>query len=858
MASTVDNTSLISRDKPASPAMDYASLREQGINYIQALASDVWTDYNIHDPGVTILEMLAYAITDISARANQPVRNLLASKPGALATEKDFFSAAEILPCSAVTLNDFRKLLIDQDKIRNAWLSKSSDSELGFYLDPVSKALNYAKGDKITLNGLYAVLLEFEEDEILGDLNSSLIQNPAGTIEVAFPFWDEVPAAWTTDITLVSITLEDVTGTGVQLRPLDMGNDHDYFAILDVTYNGTIMDRVPVTVKAADGISTGDIQLALQDIGVGGLVKLYNKKVIAASKILVGIKGFLSRNRNLCEDFFVFKASRVQEIGITLTLKIAPGIDVEQTLGEMFHRLDNFFSPAIPFYTLDQMLAKPGFTPDIVFEGPLLQHGFIDDNDLEELKRSNIIYTSDLIRLIMSLNDDFNYGNSAFVKQSKGIIALEDLTITNYINNQPITENVRNCLSLASVDIYKPKLSIDKSNITVLKDKTVISYDPVKVENAFQALKTPAKPPAPASLPDIAIPAGMNLQVEDYYSIQNDFPLTYGISHAGLPDTASDERKGQAKQLKGFLLFFEQLLANYLSQLAHIKDLFSINVGVNATYFWQVLDSVPDVAPLLGSGYPASLPALLSQLEQSPTAISRRNNFLDHLLARFGEDFTDLALLLYSKPGNTATDTLIQNKSAFLKSYGDIGYNRSKSFDYTDPAPWGSDNVPWLKRRICGLLGITTFEDQDLAGGEAEGFHMIENILLRPKINDLTAGNVDLFLNVNLQYTIQPDGTPIIIKSTEDPYSFHLTFIFPKWPVRFADPDFSTYIEKIIQRETPAHILAKICWVEKPDMLAFETAFKAWLVANATATDETVLTAAKNQLITVLNGPNFE
>ncbi len=852
MASTPDNTTLISRDKPVSPAMDYSSLREQGISYIQNLASDLWTDYNIHDPGVTILEMLAYAITDISARAYKPVQDLLASKPGALPAEKDFFSAAEILPCSAVTLNDFRKLLIDQDLIRNAWLSPSSTTGLAFYLDPVSQTLNYTTGDPITLNGLYDVLLEFEEDDLLGDLNSSLIQDPDGTIEVAFPFWDEVPAAWTGDINFAGIILEDVTGSGDQLRPLDMGNDHDYFAILDVSY-GTSMDRIPVTVKAADGVAMATIITRLMNTGSDSLVKAYNQKVIAANKILVGIRKFLSLNRNLCEDFFAFKASRVQEIGVTLTLKIAAGIDVEQTLGEIFHRLDNFFSPAIPFYTLDQMLAK-GWTPDVIFEGPLLQHGFIDDNDLEELKRSNVIYTSDLVRLIMSLNDDFNFGNSGFVKQSKGIVALEDLSITNYINNQPISENVRNCLSLASVDIYKPKLSIDKSNITMLKDKTEIPYDPIKVKKAFNDLKIPGKPSPPASLPDIAIPAGTNLQVEDYYSIQNDFPLTYGISHAGLPDSASNERKAQAKQLKGFLLFFEQLLANYLSQLAHIKDLFSINAGVNATYFWQVLDTVPDAGPLLSSGYAANLPVLLQQLETSPTAISRRNNFLDHLLARFGEDFTDLALLTYSKYGDAATDLLIQDKSAFLKTYGGISYNRSRSFDYTDPAPWGTGNVPWLKRRIAGLLGITAFVDQDLSAGNVEGFHMIENILLRPKINDLTAGNVDAFLNVNLQYTTLSDGTKQIIPCTEDPYSFRLIFVFPKWPERFQGEDFKNYIKKIIQRETPAFILADIRWVENPvDIQPFETAFKTWLAANATATDDTVLTAAKNQLITAIN-----
>jgi hypothetical protein len=853
MAST-DNELLISKNPPASPAMDFSFLRTEGVNYIRQLASDGWTDYNLHDPGITILEALAYAITDLSARAGKPVSDLLASKPGALPGEKDFFPAAEILPCSPVTLNDFRKLLIDQPFIKNAWLSKSASSEQSIYLDVTGKTLGYTGPDQVILNGLYNVLLEFQEDPVLGDLNSSIIQSVIGIaseiIEVAFPFWDEIPAAWATDITIVSITLEDVTPVpGEKLRLLDAANDHDYFAILDVTYNGAIMDRIPVTIKVPPDIDEPTIIAKLADFTPLSLVKEYNQRIIRANVILAAVRQTLSRNRNLCEDFFAFRTTRVQEIGVTATLIVAPGIDLVQTLAQLFFRLDSFFSPPIPFHSLEEMQAMPGNTTDRIFEGPLLNNGFIDDDDLLELKRSDIVYTSDLIRIILSLNDDFNYGNSAFANPGKGIIAVEDLTITNYINNQPITAGVRNCLQLTSTDIYKARLSIDKSVITVIRDTDELSFNILDVENAFNLLKTAAlPPPSTPTAYDIAIPQGIDLDVEDYYSIQNDFPLVYGIGKAGLAASSTNQRKAQAKQLKGFLLFSEQLLADYLSQLAHVKDLFSINAGVNQTYFYQLLTMVPDVTPLLTGTYPASIPALLSELEQSPTAISRRNNFLDHLLARFGEDFSDFALLMYSKYGNAATAELITDKSAFLVNYADISYNRSRSFDYTDPAAWGSPNVPWLKRRICGLLGIGTPVDLDLAGVTTEGFHMIENILLRPKINDIPASNVDLFLKVELD----ADGN--VIPGKQDPYSFRLTFVFPNWPARFADPDFKKYIEKIIQRETPAHILAEIYWTDAPAMLQFETAFKAWLVANASGANETTLTNAKNQFITILNG----
>ena len=59
--------------------LDFFYLREKGIEYIEELGSKIWTDYNAHDPGITILEMVSYAITDLGMRIDLPVENLLAS-----------------------------------------------------------------------------------------------------------------------------------------------------------------------------------------------------------------------------------------------------------------------------------------------------------------------------------------------------------------------------------------------------------------------------------------------------------------------------------------------------------------------------------------------------------------------------------------------------------------------------------------------------------------------------------------------------------------------------------------------------------------------------------------------------------
>ena len=143
-------------------------LREEGINYLQKVAGKIWTDYNLHDPGVTILEQLCYAITDLGYRSNLDIADLLAINEDD-DTQKDlnnFFTAREILTNAPFTINDYRKLLIDLVGIKNAWLDITTDAEVDFYVDSVKKEITYTENTdttKIDLNGLYDVLIEFDE-----------------------------------------------------------------------------------------------------------------------------------------------------------------------------------------------------------------------------------------------------------------------------------------------------------------------------------------------------------------------------------------------------------------------------------------------------------------------------------------------------------------------------------------------------------------------------------------------------------------------------------------------------------------------------------------------------------------------
>ncbi|MGM0460096.1 MAG: hypothetical protein ACQERO_12190, partial [Bacteroidota bacterium] len=77
----MDEPVTISKRAPDQKSMNYELLRKEAISHIQRVAGKVWTDFNAHDPGVTILEVLCYAITDLGYRTSYDIKDLIAPDP---------------------------------------------------------------------------------------------------------------------------------------------------------------------------------------------------------------------------------------------------------------------------------------------------------------------------------------------------------------------------------------------------------------------------------------------------------------------------------------------------------------------------------------------------------------------------------------------------------------------------------------------------------------------------------------------------------------------------------------------------------------------------------------------------------
>lgn len=792
--------------------LDYRQLYAIGLKHIQQLSSRIWTDYNVHDPGITSLELLCYALTDLSYRASFPIADLLASESNnAEEMKKQFFTARQILPNRPLTLLDYRKLLIDLDGVKNAWLYPASQI---YYADIVNGELLHENPDRsgiveVNLAGLYEVKIEYENE-------------------------------------ITTVAKQDVMQT---------------------------------------------------------------------------VKQELQANRNLCEDFVDFIEVEPQSFQLCAELELAANADVTQVNAAIRLQVQKYLSPQVRFYTLSEMLTRQKvdgtpYTVDEIFDGPALSHGFIDDDELEKADLRTEIRLSDIISIIMDI---------------AGVQAVRDIVINPEGNKVPI--------------INKWVIPVDAGKKAILntdpKVSRLVFYKrnmPVVAGTVEDAVST--IPPTTEVTNDLPVPLGIYRDLANYYSFQNHFPAIYGLSDVGLSSTADEKRKALAYQLKAYLLFFDQVMANYFAQLSHVRELFSVNPDLKQTYFYQVVNSfadyskiyrstfVPDdfielasfaaklkghsdeVSQFFWSQFSAETQQLIvdyaeEEAQMQPLKIAlanelnriieassiydpvrfalvqlteetqklrqknpqreelvflnrlllqdaysleiakwnredknrfddRRNRFLDHLIARFAEKFHDLANTIYSAfSDSTETDSIIRYKCNFLSNYPTISSERALAYNYSltnENDLWNTDNVSGLEKRLAKLLGIRNYQRRNLsainydiyAELDDQGMYLIENILLRPE------QNTEPFLPIC--------PTPNCTDCAEaDPYSYRINIILPAYSHRFQNMDFRRFVEEVIREETPAHILPKICWIDKNNMAELEKLYRDWIYLKAGA-----------------------
>ncbi len=735
---------VIPKKRTLTEAEDYELLRQAGLGYIENLGSDLWTDYNAHDPGITILEALCYAITELGYKTNIDINDLVTDADGKVSANQPFFTARNILTCSPLTINDYRKLLADIIGVHNAWLYATDRDTLANGNEvAINEVPLFAdcKNDELTikstphplyLSGLYKVLLDLENDDQFGDLNKGDIDifNPvssgatpkfsAGEISftMELPYMDEA------NFEFVNAAADETHITSVTADQQD-----GRFRATVTTDNGVppLTFLITINIKPKGKlIELADIQDFFTAKFASQVFYQYKMKLEKISGILKLVRKTLHASRNLCEDFIRVETVRDEEVALCFDIDVRPDADMEKVQAEVFYLVENYLNPPINFYLLKELMAK-GVKFDNIFEGPKLNHGFIDTKQLEATQLRDVIHTSDIINLLMDI---------------EGVLSVRNFLMTKYDQNGkavPGQVGLQWCMHISPR--HKPVLSVNRSKIVFFKNNFPFLASYAEISDTLKLMRAAReRPKLKGQQDDLPVPNGTYRPVEEYWPVQNDFPQIYGIGIAGLPITASPERKAQAKQLKAYLMFYDQLLADFFSQLANAKKLFGLD-DLKQTYFSQYLETIPDILPVYKQDPPAN--ALLKDVfaHQDSTLAStnnawqslkennklyeeRRNRFLDHLLARFAESFNEYVLMMYSLNYKDSTsqslsaEKLIGDKIDFLKEYPTLSYGRGTAFNYyplTDAGAvdatrlWDTDNVSGLEKRASKLAGIKNY-----------------------------------------------------------------------------------------------------------------------------------------------------
>jgi len=701
------------KSNPLLPAEDYELLRKQGIKYIEKLGSDLWTDYNTSDPGITILEAVCYTITDLAYRTGFEVKDLLAPESLTDETWKQiFYTARQILHISALTINDYRKLIIDVEGVRNAWIEPSKDYEVPFWIN----YNYYNKQHGHSCSGEAKICYgQLGLDPVSEDQKKQFVQERQDQLKKESNKLTVTITELTAKITeldSLAIKEKDTTNDPVRLQAFAQQKSKASSEKSNLENKVKLLQEESVAIGKAAFIPSKIVEIE----GLYNVMIEYEEDILEDSnreKIRQKVVDRLSRHRNLCEDFLSINAVEYQDFSVAASIVLEEYADPDTVLAQIFFTIYKYFTPSIPFYTIDQMIQK-GHSTEEIFEGPALRHGFIDEEDLENTDLFRDIRLSDIISEVSDI---------------EGIIAINYLQLPfngfddggkDYFNEW--INHLRNERKIA-------RLQPSSSPIMFCRERDFITYNlgrpndrnPARMLKLYKDLKSVArKYKLEGAENDFRVPVGENMELEDYYPITYSLPMCYGVSeHAGLPANADDKRKIQALQLKGYLLFFEQILGGYLVQLNHLRDLFSFDDSVKYTYFTKALTEIMDFQSLLidhgdrGQDHYKQIlhdfTEVLENLVETPKIFAdRRNKFLDHMLARFGEDLSEYESLTKWLTPYKAEERLIKDKSRILKDgeYYKISTNRGKGYNYADPETWNTDNVSGTERRISRLLGF--------------------------------------------------------------------------------------------------------------------------------------------------------
>jgi hypothetical protein len=658
----------ISAKPPDDPILDWSALVEEGRATLEAMSDGRWTDFNAHDPGITILELVAYALTDLGYRANHPMADLLAGSTPLL-------GPAQSLTTRAVTLPDMRRVGLDVAGARNVWIEPASSAGVRLRYSPGASDLRFNEG----------------------------------------------PAQGTEEVELEGV------------------------------------HRVVIEKSAREDLAGADLAQ--------------------------GVAMRLHAQRNLGEDFDNFTVLQHQPIVIVADVEIDDPGRAEPVMAAIRAQLEEYLSPEPRRRTVTDLRGE-GLSSDVIYDGPLLERGIVAELADPDGRR-RILHLSDVIAVIAATTGvratrRVRLGNS-YKEADEGPVAW----------SLPIAED-----RVAALDVQASRIRLLAGGAVALDSaqRPELMRGPAGQDRAGLA--------GAEAMRDDPPPAGRDRRLDAYRPLRLDLPATFGVRPGALARESTAERVAAANQLRAYLALFDAQLANLFAQLAGAKSLLALGGDTGNSYFAQPAESPSSETPIVSAGLSADGLQDLVERNGSPAARSRRNRFLGHLLARFGETVPGAARpVAAGHDGDQAAEDslLLQTQEAFLRSFARVSAGRGSGANLLVEG----DDSPLIDR-IQLKLGLPP--------AAAGRILLVEHILLRGVADDQAA------------------ALPILSDAVAaDPYSLQVSFVLDE-RLR-ANPGDEAIIGRIIREECPAHLIAYVRWLPAAEFEAFSKMHQRWMAS---------------------------
>jgi hypothetical protein len=653
----MSGTAYIPRHKGKVSEYSYDSLRSMGIARIQEMAASLWTDYNEHDPGVTILEQACYALTDLIYRTEFPVSDFLADEQGTIHWEEQCLLPSEAAyPCRPTTELDYRQVILDA-------VPELEDVRL-----------EVVRNQDGMPTGLYRILLR------------------------------------------------------PRIEPAGAGSE--------------------TTTAAAD-------------------CKQCNLK--QRPQLIEAARRAFCSTRNLCEDIDSIAIESAVDFKLNASVGISTGFDPATILAQIYSACGMWLAAGIESTSYEHALAQ-GIAPEVAFRGPLVHSGMIVSN-------------RNALRKDFPASDIY-----ALIKAIPGVESVCTFPSTSSAADAP--DSVLRLYWPQNDEEIGVKLFHNHRDIKVSLHDLTMRYE--ELDFATRSMRSDN---CDSIVPR---PQGKARHLQEYLSIQHQFPLIYGVGPRGLPASATVRQKARSHQLQGYLLFFDQFIADQMATLGNIRQLYSSEIDKHKTYFSQILDqeSFPELEKICDRDGLAHLQKVIASRQH----VSRSTRLLDYLLALYGEAFYDDPLI-HCAQNHTAKDmdAIIEARIAYLKSIASITRDRAAAVNYIQ-APGDRSNRSGLETKLSHILG---FEQYYLSTGE--GLRVIEYILLRPAE---------------------------WVKNSDSTLRFRICILFPDWLYRCNEQAFRKYAAAMVDSCCPAHIYADIFWVTRKCMETFDSLHHAWSLSS--------------------------